>query len=65
MDIFLVEQFLSKSPKNREEFVTSRQSKGVIKSRANVTDSQIHPRNLHCKAEIRNILIKNIEPITI
>lgn len=51
--ILSIEQVLINPPKNGEEIVAFWQSKGVINSRPNITDSQVHARNLLHEAEMR------------
>jgi hypothetical protein len=52
--ILSTRQFLSNPPKNGAELVAYWQSEGVINSRPDITDSQVHARNLRHETETRS-----------
>jgi hypothetical protein len=51
--ILSTRQVLSKPPKTGAELVAYWQSEGVINSRPDITDSQVHARHLRHEAETR------------
>jgi hypothetical protein len=51
--ILSTRQVLSKLPKTGAELVAYWQSEGVINSRPDITDSQVHARHLRHEAETR------------
>jgi hypothetical protein len=52
--ILSTRQILSNPPKTGAELVAYWQSEGVINSRSEITDSQIHARNLRRETEMRS-----------
>lgn len=46
-------QILNNPPKTGAELVANLQSEGIINSRPDIIDSQVHARNLRHKAETR------------
>jgi len=52
--VLSVRQVLSNPPKNGTELVAYWQSEGVINSRPDIIDSQVHARHLRQKVETQN-----------